>query len=55
MDYALTGLGRSLTGPLALLAQWATAKRSEIEAARRTYDARVTSDGQLGKSDTDRV
>ncbi len=40
VNYALTELGRSLTEPLALLAGWATARRAEIEAARRGYDAR---------------
>lgn len=39
VDYELTGLGWSLAGPLAQLAQWASAKRSEIEAAQRAYDA----------------
>lgn len=38
VDYALTELGQSLTEPLALLARWATAKRPEMEAARRAYD-----------------
>lgn len=55
VDYALTDLGQSLTGPLALLAQWATAKRNEIEAARRTYDACAKSGGHLGKSSTGRA
>ena len=41
VDYALTELGRSLTGPLALLAAWASARRTEIEAARCAYDARL--------------
>lgn len=40
VDYALTELGRSLTGTLAMLAQWAATKRPEIEAARHRYDAR---------------
>ncbi len=38
VDYALTELGRSLTGPLALIAAWATASRAEIETARRDFD-----------------
>ncbi len=39
VDYALTDLGRSLTGPLARLADWAAARRTDIEAARRSFDA----------------
>ena len=38
VDYALTPLGRSLTGPLAGLAAWASRYRAEIEAARHAYD-----------------
>ena len=38
VDYELTGLGRSLTKPLSLLAKWASAQRAEIEAAQRHYD-----------------
>ena len=39
VDYELTDLGRSLTKPLADLALWAGSQRSDIEAARRRYDA----------------
>lgn len=39
VDYELTALGRSLTDPLAQLAYWADARRGEIEAAQRDYDA----------------
>ena len=39
VDYELTTLGRSLTEPLARLAQWAGARRAEIELARVEYDA----------------
>jgi len=39
VDYELTELGRSLTGPLTGLAHWAGARRSEIEAAQGNYDA----------------
>ena len=38
VDYALTPLGRSLTGPLSQLAEWAGRHRDEVEAARRAYD-----------------
>jgi len=38
VDYALTELGRSLTKPLAHLAEWAAARRTDIEAARRCFD-----------------
>ena len=39
VDYELTTLGLSLTEPLALLAQWANARRREIETARAEYDS----------------
>ena len=38
VDYELTGLGKSLTGPLAGLAAWASANRPEIERAQQDYD-----------------
>ena len=46
VDYELTGLGQSLTGPLAALAAWASANRPEIERARQDYakgDAELSS------------
>lgn len=42
VDYELTELGRSLTGPLTALAHWAAAKRGEIEQARADYQAART-------------
>ena len=39
VDYELTTLGCSLTEPLAMLAQWASARREEIETARAEYDS----------------
>ena len=41
VDYELTELGRSLTKPLSLLAEWASAQRGQIEAARKCYDSRL--------------
>lgn len=41
VDYALTPLGLSLTGPLSMLAGWASGNRVEIEAARVAYDVEV--------------
>lgn len=38
VDYELTGLGRSLTEPLTLLARWASVHRGAIEAAQQRYD-----------------
>ena len=40
VDYELTDLGRSLTGPLAVLTGWARKHIGVIEQARATYDAR---------------
>ena len=42
VDYALTELGRSLTGPLAGIAAWASERRTEIERARGAFDAEIT-------------
>ncbi|MCH1868491.1 helix-turn-helix domain-containing protein [Nocardioides sp. CFH 31398] len=39
VDYELTDLGRSLTGPLAVLTAWATDHLPAIEEARAAYDA----------------
>ena len=38
VDYALTALGLSLTGPLTMLAGWAADNKLEVEAARAAYD-----------------
>lgn len=40
VDYRLTELGVSLTGPISILNDWAITHRDEIAAARTTYDAR---------------
>lgn len=40
VDYELTDLGRSLTGPLAVLTAWARDHIGVIEQARTAYDAR---------------
>lgn len=39
VEYELTALGRSLTKPLAQLAGWASANRSDIEASRVHFDS----------------
>lgn len=39
VDYELTTLGCSLTEPLAILAQWASARRGELDTARTEYDS----------------
>jgi DNA-binding HxlR family transcriptional regulator len=36
--YELTGLGRSLDGPLAAMAEWSDANRQSVETARRHWD-----------------
>ncbi|WP_299057530.1 helix-turn-helix domain-containing protein [uncultured Nocardioides sp.] len=38
VDYELTALGRSLTGPLAVLEAWARDNLASIEEARAVYD-----------------
>jgi DNA-binding HxlR family transcriptional regulator len=40
VEYALTGLGQSLAGPLGDLAQWSTERQADIQAARAAFDAR---------------
>lgn len=39
VEYALTGLGLSLTGPIAVLGDWAEAHIDRITAAQASYDA----------------
>ena len=45
VDYALTPLGQSLTGPLSILAEWAREHQRTIEGARETYDVDLASNG----------
>jgi DNA-binding HxlR family transcriptional regulator len=40
VDYALTGLGRSLRGPLTELGRWVGDHLDEIDAARKAFDDR---------------
>jgi DNA-binding HxlR family transcriptional regulator len=40
VDYALTGLGHSLLGPVQGLGMWVHANKAEIERARRLFDQR---------------
>lgn len=39
VDYELTRLGVSLTGPLAILSTWAVAHMDDVLASREEYDA----------------
>lgn len=41
VDYGLTAMGRDVLKPLDALARWALDHRTEVEAARRAYDART--------------
>lgn len=38
VDYELTDLGRSLTGPVQALGRWAFENQTTIEASRRAFD-----------------
>ena len=40
VEYELTPLGRSLTGPVTALADWAIASHDRIRAHQEAYDAR---------------
>ena len=42
VNYALTGLGRSLREPVGALGQWAIEHRGTVERSRDLYDARGT-------------
>ena len=42
VNYALTGLGRSLREPVSALGQWAIEHRDTVERSRDLYDARGT-------------
>jgi DNA-binding HxlR family transcriptional regulator len=42
VEYELTPLGRSLSGPLNALAAWADVHRAEIAAARQEWDTDLT-------------
>lgn len=44
VDYSLTPLGKSLTGPVARLGQWAMDNIGAVEIARRNFDAQDDSD-----------
>ena len=41
VDYELSDLGRSLTGPLRVLSEWALSNRVPIEIARDSFDHRT--------------
>lgn len=41
VEYRLTPLGQSLTGPLATLASWARENRPALESARAEFDRRT--------------
>lgn len=42
VDYELTDLGRSLTGPVQALGRWAFENQTTIEASRRAFDGAGT-------------
>ncbi|MCH4023947.1 MAG: helix-turn-helix transcriptional regulator [Acetobacter sp.] len=44
VEYCLTPLGQSLTGPLAALASWARENRPALEQARAAFDRRAAQD-----------
>lgn len=50
VDYALTGLGRSLRGPVEAMGSWARAHQGEIEAARARFDGRPTLAAETSKT-----
>jgi DNA-binding HxlR family transcriptional regulator len=41
IEYSLTPLGRSLTGPLFALCEWAEEHLADVAAAREAYDRRI--------------
>lgn len=42
VEYALTALGRTLLGPVRVLAEWAQGNRAKVMKARGEFDGRVT-------------
>jgi hypothetical protein len=42
VEYELTALGRSLSGPIKALSEWAAERRAEIAAARNRWDEAAT-------------
>lgn len=49
VEYELTPLGQSLSEPVAPLGSWALEHRSEIEAAKRRFDARTEAAAKVRK------
>jgi len=49
VEYELTPLGQSLSEPVAALGSWALEHRSEIEVAKRRFDARAAAAGKVRK------
>ena len=43
VEYSLTGLGRSLQGPVLALGEWAISNKAEIHAAQQAFDRRTES------------
>ena len=41
VEYAITPLGRTLAGPFSAIHRWTQTYHSEVEAARRRFDART--------------
>jgi DNA-binding HxlR family transcriptional regulator len=41
VEYAITPLGRTLAGPFSAIHRWTHTYQSEVEAARRSFDART--------------
>jgi DNA-binding HxlR family transcriptional regulator len=46
VEYALTGLGRTLRKPIESLAKWAQDNREQIQQARNQYDRRSSAEPQ---------
>jgi DNA-binding HxlR family transcriptional regulator len=47
VEYSLTPLGRSISGPIRVLAAWAEEHRAEIAAARTKWDATASAEQEL--------
>jgi DNA-binding HxlR family transcriptional regulator len=48
VEYSLTPLGHTFTGPLRVLEVWAEAHVEAVEASRAAWDARVSAAGEAG-------
>jgi DNA-binding HxlR family transcriptional regulator len=55
VDYELTELGRSLLKPVFALGEWTFSHLDDIDAARRTFDEKISAASEKGRSSSVKV